>query len=71
MIGVPETAARPAPVDPVPPRRAWQGFDRSKLATTVPIYLAIVLGVAVLRIANEWTVHRRAQPVRISARVFI
>ncbi len=44
MIGVPEAAApRPAPIDPVPPRRSWQGLDRSKLATTVPIYIAIVL----------------------------
>src|SRR5450631_200109 len=43
MIGVSEAAPRPSPVDPAPRRGSWLRIDRSKLATTVPIYAAIVL----------------------------
>jgi D-xylose transport system permease protein len=42
MIGVSDVA-RPAPAGPAPPARPWLNIDRSKLATTVPIYAAIVL----------------------------
>jgi D-xylose transport system permease protein len=43
MIGLSEPASRPAPVGPVPPSSSWLKIDRSRLATTVPIYAAIVL----------------------------
>jgi D-xylose transport system permease protein len=42
MIDVTD-APRPAPVKPAPPARPWLTIDRSKLATTIPIYAAIVL----------------------------
>jgi D-xylose transport system permease protein len=43
VIGVSTAAPRPSPVDPAPPRRSAFTIDRTKLATTVPIYAAIVL----------------------------
>lgn len=43
MIGVSDAAPRPAPADPAPPRGSWLKIDRTKLATTVPIYAAIAL----------------------------
>ena len=43
MIGVSDPAPRPAPANPVPPQRLGAFIDRSKLATTVPIYAAIAL----------------------------
>jgi D-xylose transport system permease protein len=42
MIDVP-SQSRPAPAQPAPPQRSWISIDRSKLATTVPIYGAILL----------------------------
>jgi D-xylose transport system permease protein len=43
MIDVSAAGPRPAPADPAPPPRSWLAIDPAKLATTVPIYAAIVL----------------------------
>jgi D-xylose transport system permease protein len=43
MIGAPTAAPRPASTPPASPANSWLTIDRSKLATTVPIYAAIVL----------------------------
>ncbi len=43
MISATDVPSRPAPVDPAPAPRSWFRIDPSKLATTVPIYAAIVL----------------------------
>jgi D-xylose transport system permease protein len=42
VIGV-TVAPRSAPTGPIPPTRPWFHIDRSRLATTVPIYAAILL----------------------------
>src|SRR5450755_4472805 len=43
MIGVSDAPTPHSPVDPVAPASSGLKIDRSKLATTVPIYAAIVL----------------------------
>lgn len=43
MIGVSDASSRPSSLDPIPPAKSGFRIDRSKLATTVPIYAAIVL----------------------------
>jgi D-xylose transport system permease protein len=44
VIGVSDTSSsRPSPSQPAPPAKTGLRIDRSKLATTVPIYAAIVL----------------------------
>lgn len=43
MIGVSDPAPKPVPVRPSPPAGSLFKIDRTKLATTVPIYFAIIL----------------------------